>query len=92
MDSEPASRNVLGIIASHPELARDGIELRKFGLQLIEHLAEERVHPSWVVPGGVASPLSAAARDRILSDLPSAMAIAERTLRFSKTALDNFQR
>ena len=91
MDSDAASRNVLGVIASHPELARDGIELRKFGLQLIENLAQERVHPSWVVPGGIASPLSAAARDRILSDLPSAIAIADRTMRFFKTALDNYK-
>ena len=53
MDSDPATRNVLGVIAAHPELAREGIELRKFGLQVIESLAQERVHPSWVVPGGV---------------------------------------
>src|SRR5690242_1922245 len=26
MDANPASRNVLGVIADHPELARDGIE------------------------------------------------------------------
>src|SRR5579862_1115706 len=26
MDSDPASRNVLGVIAGHPELDRDGIE------------------------------------------------------------------
>jgi NAD-reducing hydrogenase large subunit len=91
MDSDAASRNVLGVIASHPELARDGIELRKFGLQLIENLAQERVHSSWVVPGGVGSPLSAPARDRILSDLPAAMAIADRTMRLFKTALDNYK-
>ena len=91
MDSDMATRNVLGVIASHPELARDGIELRKFGLQLIESLAQERVHPSWIVPGGVASPLASQARDRILSDLPSAKAIAERTLRFFKTALDSYK-
>jgi NAD-reducing hydrogenase large subunit len=91
MDSEQASRNVLGVIASHPELARDGIELRKFGLQVIESLAQERVHPAWVVPGGVASPLSPQARERILGELPAARAIAGRTLRFFKTALDNYK-
>ena len=91
MDSDPASRNVLGVIAGHPELARDGIELRKFGLQLIEGLAQERVHPSWIVPGGVATPLTSAARDRILSELPEAKAIADRTLRFFKGALDNYK-
>src|SRR5579864_2993850 len=72
MDSDAASRNVLGVIAEHPELARDGIELRKFGLQIVEGLALERVHPSWIVPGGVASPINLHVRDRVLSELPSA--------------------
>src|SRR5579885_1831071 len=40
MDSDPATRNVLGVIAKHPEVARDGIELRKFGLNLVENLAQ----------------------------------------------------
>jgi len=91
MDSDPALRNVLGVIAGHPELARDGIELRKFGLLIIEGLAQERVHPSWIVPGGVATPLSSATRDRILSELPTARSIAQRTLQFFKGALDNYK-
>ena len=91
MDSDPASRNVLGVIAGHPELARDGIELRKFGLLIIEGLAQERVHPSWIVPGGVAAPLSSATRDRILAELPAAKGIAERTLHFFKGALDKYK-
>lgn len=91
MDSDPASRNVLGVIAGHPELARDGIELRKFGLLIIEGLAQERVHPSWIVPGGVAAPLSSSTRDRILAELPAAKGIAERTLHFFKGALDKYK-
>jgi len=91
MDSNPASRNVLGVIASHPELARDGIELRKFGLQIIEGLAQERVHPSWIVPGGVSAPLTSATRDHVLSELPAAKAIADRTIRFFKGALDSYK-
>src|SRR5579864_8778968 len=91
MDSDPASRNVLGVIAGHPELARDGIELRKFGLQVVEGLAQERVHSSWVVPGGVNTPLAGATRDRLLSELPNAKAIAGRTIHFFKGALDNYK-
>ena len=91
MDSNPAARNVLGVIAEHPELARDGIELRKFGLMIIEGLAQERVHPSWIVPGGVSAPLSSAVRDRILAELPTARQIADRTIRFFKAALDNYK-
>ncbi|MGO9367004.1 MAG: Ni/Fe hydrogenase subunit alpha [Terriglobales bacterium] len=89
MDSDTASRNLLGVIAAHPEMARDGIELRKFGLQIVEGVAQERVHPSWIVPGGVASPLTGPVRDHILNELPSAKAIADRTLRFFKNALKN---
>ncbi len=91
MDSDPASRNVLGVIAGYPELAREGIELRKFGLLIVEGLAQERVHPSWIVPGGVATPLSSVIRDRILSELPAAKGIAERTLQFFKGALDRYK-
>jgi len=91
MDSDAASRNVLGVIAAHPEMARDGIELRKFGLQIIEGLAQERVHPSWIVPGGVATPIASSTRDRILSDLPSAKTIADETIRFFKKVIDNYK-
>ena len=91
MTSDPATRNVLGVIAGNPEMARDGIELRKFGLQLIESLAQERVHPSWIVPGGVAAPFPILTRDHILAALPAAVVIADRTLRFFKSALDNYK-
>lgn len=91
MDSDIATRNVLGVIAGHPELARQGIELRKFGLMIVEGLAQERVHPSWIVPGGVAAPLSVGLRDRILTELPVAREIAENTLRFFKGAIDKFK-
>ena len=90
MDSDPARRNVLGLIEQHPERARDGIALRKFGQQVIEWLAGERIHPSWTVPGGVNSPLSAPVRDRIREGLPAAKAIARRTLDFFKGAMDGF--
>jgi NAD-reducing hydrogenase large subunit len=91
MDSDPAKRNVIGVIEKHPELARLGIELRKFGLSIIEGLAQERVHPSWVVPGGVATPMAPPLRDRILAELPTAIAGTERTIRLFKSTFDAFK-
>jgi len=91
MDSDPAKRNVLGVIEKHPALARDGIELRRFGQSAIEGLAKERIHPSWVVPGGVNEPLNPEVRAQILVSLPQARAIAERTLGLFKSAVDKFQ-
>ena len=89
-DSDPAQRNVLGILAKHPEIAKDGIALRKFGQQIIERLAKERIHPSWTVPGGVNAPLAAEARDRILLELPQAKAIARRAIALWKATVDTF--
>ena len=90
MDCDPARRNVFGVIEANPELARAGIELRKFGLQVIEGLAGERVHPSWIVPGGVRSPMTAQARNRFLVAIPEAMATTEKTLAVLKGVLDSF--
>ena len=89
-DSDPARRNVIGLIEDHPQLARDGIGLRKFGQQVIEGLAGERVHPSWTVPGGVNAALEVAGRDRILAALPQAKSIALRTLDLFKGIVDQF--
>lgn len=91
MDSDPAKRNVLGVIEKHPELARAGVELRKFGQQIIETLAGERIHPSWIVPGGVNASLTEEARDRILAGLPAARATTQSTLDFFKSVVDQFQ-
>ncbi|MBS1873491.1 MAG: Ni/Fe hydrogenase subunit alpha [Acidobacteria bacterium] len=91
MESDPAKRNVVGVIEKYPEMARDGIELRKFGQQVIEALAKERIHPSWVAPGGVNAPLTQQTRDRILSGLPRARAIADKTMSFFKGVVDQFQ-
>ncbi len=90
MDSDPATRNVFGLIENNPDVARAGIELRRFGLQVIEAVAEERVHASWIVPGGVKSPLTAAARERILAGVPAAAAGLDKALELFKGVLDNF--
>jgi NAD-reducing hydrogenase large subunit len=91
MDSDPAQRNIFGVMEAHPEIAKDGIRLRQFGQQAIEWMAGKRIHPSWVVPGGVNEPLSAENRDRILAAMPEALAIARRTLDWFKTAMERFR-
>jgi len=80
MDAEPASRNIVGLMDNHAEIMRDGIRLRQFGQQAIEWLAGKRIHPAWVVPGGVASPLEPEVRERILDAIPQMMSVAQRTL------------
>jgi NAD-reducing hydrogenase large subunit len=73
-DSDPASRNLFGMIRANPELARAGIRLRQFGQRIIEHLGGRKVHPSWAVPGGVRSGLTPEAAADIREQLPEAQA------------------
>jgi NAD-reducing hydrogenase large subunit len=43
-DSEVARRNIVGVAQAHPEIARKGIFLRKFGQEVIRITAGKRVH------------------------------------------------
>jgi len=52
-DSDVARRNIVGIAAAHPELARRGVLLRKFGQEIIRVTAGKRIHGTGSVPGGV---------------------------------------
>ncbi|MCG3140938.1 MAG: NAD-reducing hydrogenase HoxS subunit beta [Anaerolineae bacterium] len=92
MDADPARRNIVGLLQEKPELARDGIRLRQFGQQTIELLGGRRIHPGWVVPGGVNEPLDAAKRDEILQALPETLALAERTLQWFKPLVENYRK
>jgi NAD-reducing hydrogenase large subunit len=91
MDSDPARRNLFGVAAHTPQLARDGIALRKFGQEIIRILGGKRIHPAWIVPGGVSHPLNAEDRDAILKMVPEAKEIASRTLVWFKRQLENFR-
>jgi NAD-reducing hydrogenase large subunit len=91
MDSDPAKRNIFGLIEAHPAIAKDGIRLRQFGQQIIELIGGKRIHPSWVVPGGVNEPLTAERRDSILAAIPEAFLIAERTLDWFKSEMERFR-
>jgi NAD-reducing hydrogenase large subunit len=85
MDADPAISNFFGVAAHYPEFARGGVRLRQFGQQIIERLGGKRIHPAWIVPGGVSEPLSQQNRDALLADLPELLKIAERTLDWFKS-------
>ncbi len=69
-DSDPAKRNIFGVIEKFPDLARRGIRLRKFGQDVIQMLGGKKIHPAWAVPGGVREPLSEDKKPIILGWIP----------------------
>jgi len=91
-DTPPAQRNVFGILAANPDLARAGIRLRQFGQEIIEILGGKKIHPAWAVPGGVRSPLSDEGRAKIRAWLPEAWATTQVALDLCKQMLDQHHR
>ena len=89
-DSDPAQRNVFGLIAADPDLARAGIRLRQFGQTVIELLGAKKIHAAWAVPGGVRSPLSEEGRAWIRDRLPESYATIKMALDLFKNLLDKF--
>ena len=91
MDSDPKTRHIFGVVGAKPELGRAGVSLRRFGQHIIELLGNKRIHPGWVVPGGVTEPLSPAKRDEILAMIPEAYANIAMALTAYKQIADTFK-
>jgi NAD-reducing hydrogenase large subunit len=91
MDSDPATRNIFGLIDKDPALALQGVKLRKFGQEIIEKIAGKRIHSSeWIVPGGAKWPLTKERADYLIGNLPETLDLAQKTLALYKKWLENF--
>lgn len=88
MESDPERRNLMGLLETMPDTAREGIRLRQYGQEIIRLLGDRSVHPAWAVSGGVREPLSPEKRERIAAGLPEAMATAKKALKMGGEALE----
>jgi NAD-reducing hydrogenase large subunit len=86
-DSDPALRNVIGLIQQQPDIARKGIRLRKYGQEVIKLTGGRKIHADFPVPGGVNKALTVAERDELLTGLPEALDYA----RFALDLLKQYQ-
>lgn len=91
-DAAPEDRNIFKMMQTHPDMAKDGIKLRAFGQKIIETLGGKRIHPTWIVPGGVSHEISKETRDTILAQIPEALAIAQKSLKYFTNNLHKFKK
>ncbi len=91
-DADPAQRNVFGVMAAEPELARRGIRLRSFGQSVIEAVAGRKVHAPGIVPGGVAHPMTSETRDDLRARLVEAHTTAQDALALFVGMLGRYDR
>lgn len=83
-DDAVAHRNIVGVLADYPEIATQGVLLRKFGQEVIRITAGKRVHGTGAVPGGVNKSLSSAERDYLQGDIEQVIAWAQQALALSR--------
>jgi len=68
-DADVAIRNVIGVAAKFPELAVQGVMMRKYGQEVILRTAGKKIHGTGAIPGGINKNLSIKERDELLKDL-----------------------
>ncbi|MEW6720640.1 MAG: Ni/Fe hydrogenase subunit alpha [Thermodesulfobacteriota bacterium] len=72
----PEKRNILAVAAKFPDLAVQGVMMRKYGQEIIRRTAGKKIHGTGAVPGGVNKNLSLAERDDLLKDADRMLAWA----------------
>ena len=78
--SDPATRNIVGLVGANPELAKKAIRLRQIGQDIVDHVGGRPIHPVTAIPGGMSRPLSHEHRFQISQELKEAGPLAELAL------------
>ena len=68
-ESEVARRNIVGVAAAFPDLAKRGVLTRKFGQEVIRHIVGKRIHGTGAIPGGMNKALGVDERDALRRDI-----------------------
>ncbi|MGA2915569.1 MAG: Ni/Fe hydrogenase subunit alpha [Sedimentisphaerales bacterium] len=80
-DADPKIRNVIGVAVKYPDLAVQGVMMRKYGQEIIKATAGKKIHGTGAIPGGINKNLSIAERDVFLKDI-------QKMLEWSRAALN----
>lgn len=88
--SDPAKRNVVGIIEADPELGKKAIHLRKIGQDLIERVGGRPIHPVTAIPGGMSKSLSHEDRFVLQKEMDEAVELAKLSLTIGKSVYEKF--
>ncbi len=75
-DDDVHHRNIVGVIEDHPEIAKQGVLLRKYGQEVIRVTAGKRIHGTGAIPGGVNKSLDRDEINYLKNDLANVTAWA----------------
>jgi len=88
-DGDPATRNIIGIALTNPDLAVQGVMMRKFGQEIIAATAGKKIHGTGAIPGGINKNLSIEERDNFLKGADPLN--IDKMIQWAQGALDFFK-
>ena len=83
-DDAVAHRNIIGVIQDHPDIAIQGVRLRKYGQEVIRVISGKRVHGTACIPGGMNKGISKQERALLLSEIGQILNWAQGAVALSK--------
>jgi NAD-reducing hydrogenase large subunit len=83
-DADPLIRNIIGVARKYPDLAVQGVMMRKYGQEIIKATAGKKIHGTGAIPGGVNKNLSIAERDVFLKDIEQMLAWARGAVKIAR--------
>ncbi len=89
IDADPAIRNIIGVAQKFPDLAVQGVMMRKFGQEIIKATAGKKIHGTGAIPGGINKHLSEAEKESFLNG-PDPLNV-DKMIEWSVAALDLFK-
>ncbi|MFC1614323.1 Ni/Fe hydrogenase subunit alpha [Gemmatimonadota bacterium] len=88
--SDPAKRNIIGIIEADPELGKKAIRLRQIGQNIVERVGGRPIHPVSAIPGGMSKSLSHEDRFLIRKEVDEAVELAKLGIQLVKEANEKY--
>ncbi len=85
-DDTTAHRNIGGVMADYPDIARQGVRLRKYGQEIIRATAGKRVHGTGAIPCGVNKAVTLQERNALVIDLDLMVQWGRSILKLIKSA------
>lgn len=83
-DAAVGKRNIAGIVAAYPDIARQGVALRRYGQEVIRLTSGKRVHGTGAIPGGMNKNLSRDERDCLLQEIDQVIAWSQAAVELIK--------
>ena len=83
-DDDVRHRNIVGVIEDSPEIAKQGVMLRKYGQEVIRITSGKRIHGTGAIPGGINKSLSKKEIDDLKSDIDQVIDWAQQAVELIK--------